>query len=1205
MAVPTVVGVGSAAAGTGPVTPGLPSGVQENDILVLICETYYNETITCSGYTLLGNYTHATPSRTMNVLWKRAGASESAPTTSDSGDFQIAAILAVRGCVTTGNPFGDAIFGATGSGSTTFLPGTLLTSVADSLVIGAVGAAVDNKTTANYSNWSNSSLTNIVEQLDYFSDVGSGGGLGIITATRASAGNVTQTNANQSSFVANVTFIASMIPSTAPSMFVRARGTATSGTGALTVPVPLSTTQDDILLAFVETANETVTVTGYTEAGSSPASNSGTNPTRLSVFWKRAGASESSASVSDSGDHQIAQIIAVAGARTSGDPFNVTASSSGGVGTSISIGGTTTTVENVLVLAAASSTGYAGFSGWSNSNLTNLARAVDFGVASPAGSLFVATGNYAGPGNYSATTVTQSLNVEYTTWSGALAPPGTNITLTADAGTLSVTGQDAAVAYLPAGEGALSLVGGSASISTSKMFPVDLGAFIETGSNVSLNRGRRLTASAGTFTATGNNVTFPRSIVLSAAAGMLSLAQGRNQIIAGNPARSELTFIIDLVPETAGGAYQRYTERLRVDGTDVPVISWDYSESANDVGGRLNFTIADISQKNLMTLGASVIFEVGVWNGTGWNWTSLLDTGRLRNSQHVVRTAGRGGRSAAFTVSAMSEMEDRMQACPDRHTLWKEPSYALSTAGLPVLTSTDGRTKGPDAVEITDLDFYKVIQRVFVTECGFAGVATNIPNFKVPSVDFQPGIPWAQAVAGLVGMFSPRYGSYRFNDLLYLTITDGTTGKVNGIPAGRVFTTSAATSVGVSSEFGDSAPQNSDASTFVGWLDLTVNALALEQDWQSSAERTVTETLETGKEDGEGAEYVEQTVTRTFLDRYDSRNPDVPFRSDLMTVATETKMTKVFNDTYYRDGVAITTGETKQVDVEQSVEKFEYDNGEMVFRSKATKATIPMGAPPSAGETELYTTDKGEFVTVVGDAYPAYDLRPMTHETELLTRAWHPYIPGRQYISERVVTVSGLVVVDAAQPQAGRTFMQPALDAYRSGNLVQGQTFDWVKLSSTKETFSPNGDGTVNVSKVEHDYLAEQTSFSNSRIDDGQIGHSARSGETQKVAVTPEARGEEWGLEKLFKGKTIEMNAGPLPMNLALAVAKRRLVRARKVREKYSMDVIGIDPTLQRGVLADAYGPDGEFLGTYALESKSMSGSASGYTMRVEAVREA
>jgi len=215
-----------------------------------------------------------------------------------------------------------------------------------------------------------------------------------------------------------------------------AAGTVASGTGAITPALPAGVQANDILLLFLETANQAISisnqnggtwtqVTGsisnqnggtWTQVTGSPQGTGtagGTAATRLTVFWSRYNGTQGAPTVSDSGNHQLGRMIAIRGATTSGDPWDVTA---GGVeaasDTSGSIPGATTTVANDLVVVAIATSlpdadSTAKFSGWTNANLSGLTERTDNTVkAGNGGGLAIATGGKATAGAYGATTVT-------------------------------------------------------------------------------------------------------------------------------------------------------------------------------------------------------------------------------------------------------------------------------------------------------------------------------------------------------------------------------------------------------------------------------------------------------------------------------------------------------------------------------------------------------------------------------------------------------------------------------------------------------------------------------------------------------------------------------------------------------------------------------------------------------------------------------
>lgn len=206
---------------------------------------------------------------------------------------------------------------------------------------------------------------------------------------------------------------------------VRSVGGAASGVGAITPTLPTGHALNDILVLFLETHDEAITVAGWTEAGSSPSSNSGLS--RLTVFWKRDNGSESNPTTSDSGDSQLGRIIAVQGCVTTGDPFNVTANGGTGTTASVSINGATTTMDNCLILAGVGHNrpGSTSHGAFTNASLSSLTVQIESGSVAgvDGGYLGVVSGGKATAGVYSATTMTINTARNWAGWSGALRPP--------------------------------------------------------------------------------------------------------------------------------------------------------------------------------------------------------------------------------------------------------------------------------------------------------------------------------------------------------------------------------------------------------------------------------------------------------------------------------------------------------------------------------------------------------------------------------------------------------------------------------------------------------------------------------------------------------------------------------------------------------------------------------------------------------------
>ena len=229
--------------------------------------------------------------------------------------------------------------------------------------------------------------------------------------------SLTATNAGGSDGETKTNYITVTV---APPTFVAA-GSVASGTGTITPALPSGIASNDILLLFLETANQAISISNqnggtWTQATNSPqgyGTAGASNATRLTVFWSRYNGTQGAPTASDSGNHQIGRIIAIRGATTSGDPCNVTAGGTEStVDTSGAIPGATTTVDNTLVVAAIATSlpdtnGTSNFSSWTNADLSSVSERTDNTRSSGnGGGLGVATGVKATAGAYTTTSVT-------------------------------------------------------------------------------------------------------------------------------------------------------------------------------------------------------------------------------------------------------------------------------------------------------------------------------------------------------------------------------------------------------------------------------------------------------------------------------------------------------------------------------------------------------------------------------------------------------------------------------------------------------------------------------------------------------------------------------------------------------------------------------------------------------------------------------
>jgi len=204
-----------------------------------------------------------------------------------------------------------------------------------------------------------------------------------------------------------------------PIPFCAEVSTVASGTTSVTANMPATREANRILVAFLESANQAISVSNgngltweetYAQQGTGTAG--GTAATRLAAYWARDdGTSGAPTFACTSGNHVCVSIAAFVGCVESGSPIHVSYGSvKTPASTSVSIPGGTTTVDKCLIVAAASKqtdSAAAQFSGFGNSSLGGVTKIIDGGTTTGNGGGYaVATGTLATAGTFNATTAT-------------------------------------------------------------------------------------------------------------------------------------------------------------------------------------------------------------------------------------------------------------------------------------------------------------------------------------------------------------------------------------------------------------------------------------------------------------------------------------------------------------------------------------------------------------------------------------------------------------------------------------------------------------------------------------------------------------------------------------------------------------------------------------------------------------------------------
>lgn len=669
------------------------------------------------------------------------------------------------------------------------------------------------------------------------------------------------------------------------------------------------------------------------------------------------------------------------------------------------------------------------------------------------------------------------------------------------------------------------------------------GRLVLTGASVYLNYSGVIEVEPAALTLTGAAVDLNVTYLLTVVPGELVLAGEEVEVLAPTSEVFTLNLIVDLLPAENLSNYQRYSERLTVDGQELKVISWNYDEPPQSLTGSLNINLADVGQRSLITKDSEITFELLTWNGVDFDSTTLLSTGYLDKSDYGLSRQGIGA-AHSFTFTALPEMAARLNKVPSTTIIYYNPDRHTVTADdFEGLYLEDGTYVSP-VVNSGGTDLYSLLNLVYVTQCGFLSVNTNIPNYTLGIVEFPAGAPYVGTINGIIGMFEPDYTVVDTGAGLELWIRDGTAGSYPDFPSPRQIGVRESQSIGVATEIKrvDSVQLRIQQERYT--FDL----------WEERVENT---TASSGDNPPFPDLYVTTDIETVYRDFYRLSKPDTPIK-------TESKR------------VTRTARQNGFTTIRRDIEDFTYDGmGRLVTRYKTVDCLLP--------------DPDNDF---------DFDLIRCLEEQEKITYRPHPYEARQYYIAQREINTAGLIFIDGDNQQLGEDYSRSAIQANISGSVVDSMTGDWDKISTYQEVFVPQRNRKVKIQISSTDYLVKPNGHHeySEEIRDGEVGMSIFTVEQQTRTIYREGQSE-------ILGNVKQINCGELPLNTALALGHRVLDNDNGLPNLVSHNLIGIDTTLQKGtpVNAVAFDTDGSptDLGNYQIEGRRMSGSRQGYSMQI------
>jgi hypothetical protein len=189
---------GTVASGAGAITPGLPSGMSANDIVILVASTIAGGSISITAVGSIATWTPLTGSpidvtggEKLYVWWGRWSSGSTGPTLTPGGDHIVGRTVAFYNCYVGGSPIDVSATGTEASSDTSFSFVTgLTTTYNNEIVITACTTGYDYSSTAQFGSWTGPNLGTKTERMDNCISTGGGGGFGVMSAPLVANGAV-------------------------------------------------------------------------------------------------------------------------------------------------------------------------------------------------------------------------------------------------------------------------------------------------------------------------------------------------------------------------------------------------------------------------------------------------------------------------------------------------------------------------------------------------------------------------------------------------------------------------------------------------------------------------------------------------------------------------------------------------------------------------------------------------------------------------------------------------------------------------------------------------------------------------------------------------------------------------------------------------------------------------------------------------------
>lgn len=656
----------------------------------------------------------------------------------------------------------------------------------------------------------------------------------------------------------------------------------------------------------------------------------------------------------------------------------------------------------------------------------------------------------------------------------------------------------------------------------------------------------------------------------------------------------DFLILADLLAENLSGpnigsfGYLEINAVLLVNGTPVPIKSFQYQVPTGRLGSTLSVVLADPNVA-LVPVGAAITFSLVVTVGGTTSYYQLINNGKLQEREYQITYQGgnAGGPKDVVSFSSLDVMNDKFSLAPRRPVVLFDPSRVryddVRVNPSQAVRDEHGTPILPIVEPVYGLSMKQILNRAYTSGggfistisgsfawtyliggpganpigCGFTQVITNIADYLVRRADFTIEAGWHDGAQPVVAMYAPVY----FVEGTRLFIIDVDKPLPFGVSPHTV-------SLAEHKSLSERVEYKPDANAVL--LTYQYNGNDLSEDPARVSRDVFTEEVidETGTPNEVG--YSKVSVRRWDREFYMTDNPTEVLDTLPLSTNTETQQYVVFYDT---DGNPVPVGQRL---THQETVDYLYEGDLKIRHIKETKVAIP---DPS-----------NNFLVSL-----------IVAETETCEISWteDPTRPGVK-IQDRVRTdvwavcaydTEGSENIDYGDGAIEFTRMIPFLQAQASGVMTDTWALTLpIPIKSIRETLHHMKGQQYDVEVVETDYINNTHKRSFTQPTTGSVTNDPYEAKSRSMLIRDTVS------EGIIGPRVpVPVNAYELPRIRAIELARRVLYRLNNPLMALPIVLPGVDFSIRRGSVITGQKRTG-YTGNYFVTGYSISGENLGKT---------